>query len=140
MVSSCDIASHLSLTALVHLMAFFSKTNKASMMHYVLTDTAEEVPYPKDTFFIQDGNALFHTLTNLPPTFGDICLQILDQMVAKKNFIFSTDSYHADSIKAQERIRRGMGEKFLVLLHIRPRISSCFLTMSLTRCSSASYC
>lgn len=63
------------------------------MMHYVLEDRTDEVPYPRDSFFIQDGNALFHALMNLPPTFGDICLQILDQMVAKKNFIFSTDSY-----------------------------------------------
>uniref|UniRef100_UPI00358FE6F1 uncharacterized protein n=1 Tax=Myxine glutinosa TaxID=7769 RepID=UPI00358FE6F1 len=93
---------------------FFDKTNKATMMHNILDDRTEEVPYPKDTFFIQDGNALFHALTSLPPMFGDICLQILDHIVAKKNFIFSTDSYQADSIKAQERLRRGFGEKFLV--------------------------
>ena len=93
---------------------FFAKTNKATMLHYVLDDRTEEVPYPKDAFFIQDGNALFHALISLPPTFGDICLQILDQMMAKKNFIFSTDSYQADSIKAQERLRRGFGKKFLV--------------------------
>ena len=93
---------------------FFAKTNKATMMHYILEDRTEEVPYPQDSFFIQDGNALFHSLTSLPPTFGDICLQILDQMVAKKNFVFSTDSYQLDSIKSQERLRRGFGEKFLV--------------------------
>lgn len=93
---------------------FFAKTNKATMMHYVLEERTDEVPYPMDSFFIQDGNALFYALINMPPTFGDICLQILDQMVAKKNFIFSTDSYHMDSIKAQERPRRGFGEKFLV--------------------------
>lgn len=28
---------------------------------------------------------------------------VLDQMVAEKNFVFSTDSYHAYSIKAKER-------------------------------------
>ena len=64
--------------------------------------------------FIQDGNALFHTMTNLPPTFGGICLQILDLMVAKKSFIFSTDSYHPDSIKTQERLRRGCGDQFIL--------------------------
>ncbi len=93
---------------------FFSKTNKASMLHYILNENTEEVQYPKDAYFIQDGNALFYALTNLPPTFGDICLQILDQMVAKKNFAFSTDSYHEDLIKLQERLRRGTGPRFLI--------------------------
>ena len=93
---------------------FFAKTNKAAMMHFVLEDKTNDVPYPTGSFFIQDGNALFHALSNLPPTFGDICLQLLDQMVFKENFIFSTDSYQVDSIKAQERLRRGVGEKFIV--------------------------
>ena len=60
-----------------------------------------------DAMFIQHGNTLFHTLTNLPPTFGATCLQILEQMVTKKHLILSTDCYQADSIKAQERLRRG---------------------------------
>ena len=93
---------------------FFAKTNKAAMMHFLLDNKTDEVPYPKDAIFIQDGNALFHVLTNLPHTFGEICLQVLDQMVAKKHFIFSTDSYQPDSIKAQERLRRGFSEKFIV--------------------------
>ena len=58
--------------------------------------------------------ALLHILTNLPPTYGDICLQVLDQMVAKKHFLFSTDSYHSGSIKAQERLRRGVSSKIIV--------------------------
>ena len=86
---------------------FFNKTNKAAMLHYLMEDAPEEVPYPTESLYIQDGNALFHALKNLPPTFFAICLQVLDQMVAKNNFVFSTDSYHADSIKAQERLRRG---------------------------------
>ena len=35
-------------------------------------------------------------------------------MVAKKNFVFSTDSYHADSIKAQERLRRGFSQRYII--------------------------
>ena len=92
---------------------FFNKTNKAAMLHYLIEDAPEEVPYPTDSFYIQDGNALFHALKNLPPTFGEICLQVLDQMVVKKNFVFSTDSYHADSIKAQERLRRGFSQRYI---------------------------
>ena len=49
--------------------------------------------------------ALLHILGNLPPMRGEICLQILDQMVAKKHLIFSTDIYHPGSIHApQERL------------------------------------
>ncbi|XP_049455367.1 uncharacterized protein LOC125902797 isoform X2 [Epinephelus fuscoguttatus] len=47
---------------------FFAKSNKASMLHFLLEDSPEEVPYPKDAFYIQDGMALFHTLVNLPET------------------------------------------------------------------------
>ena len=44
------------------------------MLHFWLEDaTVIGVIYPDDTLFIQDGNALFHVLKNLPPTFGDIC-------------------------------------------------------------------
>ena len=84
------------------------------MLHFLLQDTILDVPYPTDAVHIQDGMALFHSLTNLPPTFGEIWLQILDQMASKKNFIFSTDCYEPDSIKAQERMRRGCSEQFIV--------------------------
>lgn len=54
---------------------FFNKTNKSTMLHFLLEDFPDHVPSkPKDAFFIKDGNALFHALTNLPPTFGEICL------------------------------------------------------------------
>jgi hypothetical protein len=94
---------------------YFNKTNKAAMLHFLTEDDAEEVPYPTDnTIFIQDGNALFHSLTNLGPTFGAICLQLLDHMVARTDFVFSTDSYHSDSIKSQERLRRGVSQRYIV--------------------------
>ena len=93
---------------------FFNKTNKAALLHFFTDDNQEDISYPKCALHIQDGNALFHVLTNIAPTFGEICLQVLDQMVAKKDFIFSTDSYHADSIKAQERLRRGSSQCYLI--------------------------
>ena len=37
-----------------------------------------------------------------------------EKMVVKGNFIFSTDNYETDSIKAQERLRRGFGERCIV--------------------------
>ena len=53
------------------------------------------IPQGVDDLFIQDGMALFHTITNLPPTSYEICVQILDQTM------ISIDSYHPGSIKAQ---------------------------------------
>lgn len=93
---------------------FFNKTNKAAMLHFLMEDAPEDVTYPQNALFIQDGNALFHALTNLPPTFGAICLKVLDQMAAKKNFVFSTDSYYSDSVKAQERLRRGFSQRYII--------------------------
>jgi len=90
-------------------------SNKAANLHYLLEDTTpEDLPYPKDAMFIQDGMALLHTFTNLPPTWGEICLHVLGQMVATKHFLFSTDSYHPYSIKAQERLRPGSSEKIIL--------------------------
>ena len=71
---------------------FFSKLNISA-----------DMSYPQDVLF-QDRTTLLHNLTNLPPTCGEICLQVLDQMVAKKQFLFSTDSYHPQSIKFLERL------------------------------------
>lgn len=94
---------------------FLNKTNKASVLHFLTEDYNEDVDYPENKcMFIQDGNALFHALGNLPPTFGEIALKILDQMVAKGDFIFSTDSYHENSIKSQERLRRGTAPRYIV--------------------------
>lgn len=93
---------------------FFAKTNKAAMLHFLLDDSPQDVPYPKEAVHIQDGMALFHVLTNIAPTFGGICLQVLDMMASKKNFIFSTDCYEAESIKGQERLRRGTSERFII--------------------------
>ena len=58
--------------------------------------------------------ALWYVLTNLPQTCGDICLQVLDLMAAKENLVFSSDCYHADSIKAQERLRRDFSQKYII--------------------------
>ena len=69
------------------------KTNKASMLHYLLEEFIEDVQIPENAFHIQDGNAHFYTLTKLPDSLGILCLQILEHMARKKNFIFSTDCY-----------------------------------------------
>ena len=82
---------------------FFEKTTKSSMLHFLMKGNVEEVKYPTQSKFIQDGNALFYYLIGLVPTFGGVSLQMLSQMAQKQNFIFSTDSCHGNSIKGQER-------------------------------------
>ena len=121
---------------------FFNKTNKAAVLHFLLEDVAKEELLPSDAFYIQDGNALFHSLTNLQPTFGNICLQILDQMVSKKNFLFSTDSYHMGSIKAQERLRRGFAQRYVLKDQQQGDlvILSCSWLMSTTNHNCVSFC
>ena len=84
------------------------------MLHYMLSDFNESVSYPTEPFFIQDGKSLFHSLKYLPPTFGGICLKILDQMVPKKDFVFSKDSYDKYLVKAQERVRHGSSQQFRI--------------------------
>ncbi|CAM4525103.1 unnamed protein product [Leuciscus chuanchicus] len=83
---------------------YFAKTNKATILHHLLKDKDEGVPYPKDVLYIQDGNALFHMMSKIPPSSGDICMQLLDLMVALHHFVFSTDCYQPDSIKTQKKL------------------------------------
>ena len=91
---------------------FFNTTNKATMLKYFLKDISKAVQYPLYPFYIQDGNALFHSLTKPAETIEGICLQLLDTMVAETNFIFSTDSYFQQSIKSLERLRRGSSQPY----------------------------
>lgn len=89
-------------------MAYLSKTNETSMLPYPLEDvTPDNLQYFKDALLIQDAMTLFHTFANFPPTFDEICQRVLDHMVNEKYFLFSTDSYHPHSIKAQKSLRRG---------------------------------
>ena len=107
--------------ALEHQRFCFSKLNKVATLHYHLEDiTAEELPHHKDALFIQDPTTLLHNLTNLPPTCGEICLHVLDQMEAKKHLLFSTDSYHPQTIKILERLRRGSSETIILASTRKP--------------------
>lgn len=81
--------------------ALFTKANMAEVLHYLLDDrSSEDLTYPSDALFVEDGMALLHTLSNRTPMYGEICLQILDQMV-----VFTTDCCQKDKIKGQERLK-----------------------------------
>ena len=88
---------------------FFNKTNKATIVHHLSHDYLTQSPAAagdRDQFYIEDGNAHFHSMTNIPDNFKDIGLNILDSTSKKKNMIFSTDDYHENSIKSLELKRR----------------------------------
>ena len=98
--------------ALGTLDGFFAKTKKSAMVHHVLkANTSVIIDNSlldnRERIWIKDGNVLFYELSNLSANLGGVCFAILDQMIAKKNFIFSMDSYHELSIKGSERLRRG---------------------------------
>ena len=50
----------------------------------------------------------------LPSTFGELAEKIFDQLPKEQRVDFVTDSYHADSIKAPERERRGSSAAHLI--------------------------
>ena len=56
------------------------ETIKASVLHFLMTDNVEEVKYPTQSIFIQDGNALFQSFIGLALIFGGALLQMLIQM------------------------------------------------------------
>jgi hypothetical protein len=96
---------------------FMAKTNKATLLHYLTSDVSEaSLPTSAagTTIFIEDGNATFHSLKDIPPTFKHICLKVLNQLGHKPDLIFSTDMYVKNSIKSQERLRRGCSEKIIL--------------------------
>ena len=93
---------------------FSAKTNKASMLHFIMEGHDAEEHYSKGSIFDQDGNALFHTLNNLPPTFGGICLQILTIWQQNRTSFFLQIPITKTSLKSQERVRRGCREQFIL--------------------------
>ena len=94
---------------------YLAKTNKAKSMQYLTKDLKDCVaPPPQDTLVIVDGNAVFHSLTEIPESFQGICEKTYKMIPKTSDVIFSMDSYYKESVKEQERRRRGVGDVFLV--------------------------
>ncbi|KAK6184936.1 hypothetical protein SNE40_007284 [Patella caerulea] len=97
---------------------FLAKTDKSKGRDY-LTKDWKDSPLPSDpseSLIIEDGNAIFHCLTEVPGNFGDISQKILSSALCHSSpvVVFSTDMYMVDSVKGVERLRRGCGEKLIV--------------------------
>ena len=95
-----------------------NKTDTSKGMQNLLKDCedAKVLSSPSETLVIEDGNAVFHRLHELPGTFSGIARKILEESVLKSKSpcVFSTDMYHKNSVKAMERQRRGAGERLIV--------------------------
>lgn len=95
---------------------YLAKTNKSKGFQW-LTKNIVNASFPQSTektVVIEDGNAIFHCLTDLPGTFKEISERTFDMMSKCKIVIFSTDMYKALSVKTMERVRRGTSNKLLV--------------------------
>jgi len=96
---------------------FLAKTDKSKALHHLTKneDDSNLSVDPSSCMVIEDGNALFHSLKEVPSNFGGIALQILSDVLGHSSpLIFSTDMYNENSIKSGERVRRGCGEKLIV--------------------------
>ena len=80
---------------------------------------------------MEDGNALFYIMKQVPDAFQMICRKIYET-VSTGDVIVSTDMYCSSSIKTMERKRRGDGEKLIIKgpSTKRPRDWKKFLTNS----------
>ena len=93
-----------------------SKTDKSKGLKYLIegADVANPPVPNADVLVIEDGNALFHSMKEIPGSFKLISQKLFNMMPKKVDVIFSTDMYKADSVKSMERTRRGHGDKLLI--------------------------
>ena len=84
-------------------------------MKYLLQEISNTHPNTNlNGVIIQDGNALFHSLVQVPENFRDISIQIFEMLPSHGDVIFSTDMYKLSSIKSDERAQRGASTKLLL--------------------------
>lgn len=94
----------------------FAKTDKSKGLKYLIdgTDTMNVPPQDKTVLLIEDGNALFHSIKEIPSNFRQISEKLFTMTSQKVDVIFSTDMYKENSVKSMERSRRGSSEKLLL--------------------------
>ena len=94
---------------------FFAKTDKSKGVHYLLKDVENsQIPVDSRTLQIEDGNAIFYFLKQIPSNFKEIGIMVFNALPSKSDLIFSIDMYNTNSVKSSERKRRGCAEKRLV--------------------------
>ena len=88
------------------------KTDKSALMTKLEDKTAYIQPKKeRDHVHVIDGNALFHSLTQIPDTIGEVAEHIFNCLPKVKRVHFVTDNYDDVSIKSTERLRRGESQE-----------------------------
>ena len=95
---------------------FLLKTDKSKGYAYLTKDLNDFImPLDAKTLNVDDGNAIFYCMKEVPATFKQISEKIYDISIAgKSDLLFSTDMYKKHSVKELERTSRGAGEKRLI--------------------------
>ena len=70
-------------------------TPKAKGLHHINKEVNNApIPSPDATLSIEDGNALFYSMRELPSNFKEISYKVFDSMLKSSGMaIFSTDMY-----------------------------------------------
>lgn len=90
------------------------KTDKSKAVDVLTKDLDDSrLPPDSDTLVIEDGNACFYYLKEVPSTFQGIADRIFSCLCKTSDVVFSIDMYLANSVKEAER-RRGCGEKLII--------------------------
>ena len=95
---------------------FLLKTNKAKGFEFLTKGIdGADIPPGGDTLNIEDGNATFYSMKEVPATFRQISEKMFDVSTARKSSVlFSTDMYQENSVKSLERSARGSGEERII--------------------------
>ena len=94
---------------------FLNKTNKAMGMKLITKDMEDNTPPASEkTLLVIDGNAIYHSMTEIPDTIKGACEKVYQTIPKTSDVSFSIDMYKEQSIKCLERERRGSGDKLLV--------------------------
>ena len=94
---------------------YLAKTDKSKGFKFLTKEEEDShIPLPGETLVLQDGNAVFYYIKELPGNFSKICSHVFDMLPKTGDVIFSPDSYDPLSIKALERKRRGCGKKLII--------------------------
>ena len=94
------------------------KTNKLKLLHKLENQQfyeEQDMSKLSNTVFIIDVNALFHSITDITTTYGELAKKLFI-CLPKTSIHFVTDTYKEDSIKRAERERRGTSDSNRYLL------------------------
>ena len=89
------------------------KTDKSSLLHELEKDCVL-LEKPKNATNVVDAGGLIQSLTSIPDTYEDLCLQIFNYLPQSDRVDFICDDYQVNSIKSIERRRRGLGVEITV--------------------------